>query len=80
MFEDVVRCLATKGVRWVKKKPSGKTDAETKALTHHHKDRIVRNFNRAIEGQRLPSQSEISVQDAAKAMLQTVKDLFGKDE
>lgn len=76
-FEDVVRCLATKGVRWVEKKPSGKTDAETKALTHNQKDRIVRNFNRAIEGRGVSSQSKIPVQDAAKALLEAIESLFG---
>jgi CheY-like chemotaxis protein len=75
-FEDAVRCLATKGVRWVEKKPSGKTDAETRALTHDQKDRIVRNFNRAIAGQGVSSQSEIPVQDAARVTLEAVKSLF----
>ena len=75
-FEDVVKCLASKGVRWVEKKPSGKTDAETKALTHDQKDRIVRNFNRAIEGQGVSSQSEVPVRDAARVTLEAVKSLF----
>ena len=74
-FEDVVRCLATKGVRWVEKKPSGKTDAETKVLTRDQKGRIIRNFNRAIEGQGDSSHSPI--QDAARVTLEAVASLFG---
>jgi CheY-like chemotaxis protein len=77
-FEDVVRCLATKGVRWVERKPTGKTDAETRALTYDQKDRIVRNFNIAIEGQALSSQSRIPVQDAAKVTLEAVRSLFDR--
>ena len=76
-FEDVVRCLATKGVRWVEKKPSGSTDAETKALTHDQKGGIVRNFNRAIEGQGVSLQSKIPLQDAARVTLEAVESLFG---
>ena len=75
-FEDVVKCLASKGVRWVEKKPSGKTDVETKALTHDQKDRILRNFNRVIEGQGVSSQSDVSIQDAARVTLEAVKSLF----
>lgn len=77
-FEDVVRCLATEGVRWVEKKPTGNTDAETRALTHDQKDRIVRNFNMAMEGQTFSSRSRILVQDAAKVTLDVVKSLFDK--
>ena len=47
-LEDVVRCMATKNVWSVEKKPTGKDSADTIELTRLARQRIIRRFKIAI--------------------------------
>jgi len=47
-LEDVVRCMATKNVWSVEKKPTGKDSADTIELTRLAQQRIIRRFKKAI--------------------------------
>ncbi len=47
-LEDVVRCMATKNVWSVERKPTGKDSADTIELTRLAQQRIIRRFKMAI--------------------------------
>jgi DNA-binding NtrC family response regulator len=76
-FEDVVNCMACNGVRWVEKKPTAQgNDEDTRDLTFGEKDRLVQRFNMVIADRTPKPKSGVSLQAAAKVILEMIRSMF----
>jgi len=76
-YEDVVRCLTLKNVRWVAKKPTGTDDADTARQTRSERERLSRCFRGAIAGDRLGSDER--AREAAGLIAKLVGEMLGPD-
>ena len=73
-LEDVVRCMATKNVWSVEKKPTGKDSNDTIELTKLAQQRIIRRFEMAIS--KIDSAKLKRKKEAAEVLLEMLRD-FG---